>query len=139
MARSWEILDHTADVGLAAAGDTLGELFEAMSEGLLELILPERRVNPSQTREIRVEAEDPESLLVDYLGRLCYAVESEYFAVADVQVRRASETFVEAELRGESLDPQRHEIGLEIKAVTYHRLEVAHRDGRWHGRVIFDI
>ena len=67
------------------------------------------------------------------------AIETERFLVAAVRVRSICETAVQAEIVGEPFAPGRHEFCTEVKAVTYHLLEVARRDTQWTGRVILDI
>jgi SHS2 domain-containing protein len=139
MAKHCETFDHTADVGLAAEGDTLAELFEALAEGLADYICPRAQVVPRQTRRIHVRSEDVEALAVDFLCEVMVALESDKFAIASVKVTDANDSAVSAGLAGEPVDPARHEFHTEVKAVTYHRLSVRQADGRWTGRVILDI
>lgn len=139
MAKHCETFDHTADVGLAATGDTLGELFEALAEGLAELICPVGQVAAAQVRLVTVRADDLEALAVDFLTRVLVMILAERFPVAQVRVKRIDENIVEAEIVGEPLDAARHEFHTEVKAVTYHQLSIASADGLWRGRVILDI
>jgi len=139
MAKHVETFEHTADIGLAAEAETLAELFEALAEGLAEMICPRGQVRPLQARGLTVEAEDIESLTVDALTEVMNLIQTDRFAVSAVRVRRAQETVLEAELLGEPYDPARHVIDREVKAVTYHQLRIA-RDGEtWTARVILDI
>ena len=139
MAKRCETFDHTADVGLAAEADTRAELFEALAEGLAEVICPRRRVAAAGRRELRVEAEDVEALAVDFLSEVLAVIQDERFLVAAVAVSEAGDTAVTARLAGEPYDPGRHELAAEVKAVTYHQLKIARRRGRWTGRVILDL
>jgi len=139
MAKRCETFDHTADVGLAASGDSLAELFEALAEGLADLICPTGQVEARQVRAVHVEAEDLEALAVDFLTEVMVTIESRRFVLAKAVVTDVSRTSVDAELAGEALDPARHEFRTEVKAVTYHQLHVAQQDGRWTARVILDI
>jgi SHS2 domain-containing protein len=139
MVKHCETFDHTADVGLACRGETLGELFEAMAEGVADLICPRDQVARTETRNIRINAEDLEALAVDFLAQVAVTIQTDRFVVASVAVRRISETEVAAEIAGERLDPGRHEFHTEVKAVTYHLLHVAREGDGWVGRVILDI
>ena len=139
MAKRCKTFDHTADIGLAATADTLGELFEAMAEGLAELICPIAQVEPRQKRQIRAEAEDIEALAVDFLSQVMVTIETERFAIAAVAVEEIDHTHVRARIVGEPLDPARHELDTEVKAVTYHQLSVVCDAGRWMARVILDV
>ena len=139
MTKHCRTFEHTADVGLQGRADSLGELFEAMGEGLADVICPRRAVKKQKTLQIQAEAENVESLLVDFLGELLGLFNLEKFLVTGIKVERIDETSVAAEVAGETYDPARHELGDEIKAVTYHKLKVAREDDGWIGRVILDI
>jgi len=139
MAKHCETFDHTADMGLAARADTLAELFEALAEGLADVICAREHVAPAQRRRLAVEAEDVEALAVDFLSAVRAAIQTGRFAVAAVRVKKIDEGAVEAELLGEPYAPDRHELKAEVKAVTYHQLRIAREGGGWLGRVILDV
>jgi SHS2 domain-containing protein len=138
MAGHAETFEHTADVGLIGWGDTREELFAAMAGGLARVICPERPGRVEQ-RAVAVSAEDVEALLVDFLWEVMSRMQFEAFVVADATVDALSETSLSARLVGETYDPHRHAYEAEVKAVTYHELEVARRMGRWEARVILDL
>ena len=139
MAGYCETFDHTADVGLRAQADTLGELLAALADGLAELICPRGQVRPADVRPCRIQAEDVEALTVDFLWDVMSAVQYEHFVVSRVEVQRADETSVQASLHGEPYDPARHELETEVKAVTYHQLQVARDGDQWIAQVILDL
>jgi len=139
MAGHCETFDHTADVGLAARADSPEELLEALAGCMCDLVCPRQNVAPDSTRTIAVEAPDFEALTVDFLEAVLGAIQTDRFAVAGVKVVGITQTSAAAELSGTDLDPQRHEILTEIKAVTYHELEVVERGGQWTARVILDL
>jgi SHS2 domain-containing protein len=139
MAKHCETFDHTADVGLRARGETLAELFEALAEGLARFICPPAGPGAAETKTVRVEAEDVEALLVDFLWQVMTAVQFERLVVDRCRVREIDEGHVAAELCGQRFDPGRHEYANEVKAVTYHQLRVARDGGRWTGQVILDL
>ena len=139
MTKHFEHFEHTADVGIAAWGDSIAELYEALAEGLAEFICPRPTVSASQEREVAVQAEDAEALAVDFLSAVLNLIQTDRFMVAGVRITDADEHHIVATLTGESYDPVRHEIHTEVKAVTYHLLRVAQEVGRWTGRVVLDL
>jgi len=139
MAKHCETFEHTADIGLAASADTLGELFEALGEGLAEIICPIRQARARQRRRIAVRAEDVEGLTVDFLAKIMVTIQTDGFVVAAVRVGSITENEVIGHLAGEPFDPARHEFHTEVKAVTYHQLRVARDGEKWTARVILDI
>lgn len=134
-----EFIEHTADVGLAAEADSLGELMEALAEGLADVVCVREMVQPRQSRRLDMTSEDRESLALDFLAAELNVLQADRFLVASVRVGQATETSLWAELAGEPYDPQRHEIRTEVKAVTYHMLKVAKEGQTWRGRVILDL
>ena len=149
MARHCETFDHTADVGLTAWADSLGELLAALAEGLTDVICSRSEIRPAAVRKLDVDAQDPEALAVDFLSRVLYIFAVDRFLLAEASVKVLSggpgapggggRTAISAELAGETYDPARHEIRTEVKAVTYHQLKIAPEAGRWVGRVILDL
>jgi len=122
--------------GLEAEADSLAELFEAMGEGMAGLICPRQQVEAKETARVELAAEDTEGLLVDFLSRILYLIQTRRLLVAKVSVERVDERSVAATVAGETYDPARHTWGTEIKAVTYHQLKAAQEGGTWRGRVI---
>jgi SHS2 domain-containing protein len=139
MAKRCETFDHTADVGLLARADSLGELLEALAEGLAGFICPRETVAAARKREVRVRSEDVEALAVDFLGAVLNLIQAERFVVARVSVKDVSERSVLAEALGEPYDARRHDLSTEVKAVTYHMLRIAREGKEWVGRVVLDL
>jgi len=128
-----------ADVGLSARADSLGELFAALAEGLSDVICVRPQVRPARRWAVAAAAEDVEALAVDFLGAVLAAIQTDHFLVASAEVGKIDSGRVEAELIGEPYDPARHELKIEVKAVTYHLLRIAREAGQWVGRVVLDL
>lgn len=139
MSKHCTTFEHTADLGLEARADSLGELFEALGEGLAEQICRRQAVAAREHKSLLVRAENLEDLLHDFLGELLGLFHLELFLAREVKVERIDERAVEAVAGGETYDPARHELDTEIKAVTYHHLKVAREGDQWIGRVVLDI
>ena len=139
MSKRCVTFEHTADIGLEARADSLGELFEALAEGLTDVICVRERVRPTETRGTVVRAEDVEALAVDFLSEVRSLLEMQRFLPAAVRVREIDDNAVVAEYVGEPYDLSRHELRTEVKAVTYHQLKISHEDDGWIGRVILDV
>jgi SHS2 domain-containing protein len=136
--RHWTI-EHTADIGVEAWGDSLGELLAGLAEGVAALVCPPQQVRPLKEVRVHVQAEDLEALAVDFLSAVLAKVQVLRFMVRHVYVEQAGELAVEARLEGEPLDANRHELHEEIKAITYHQVRIAQASDGWSGRVFVDI
>ena len=139
MSKHFETYEHPSDLGLAARADSLAELFEALGEGLAEQVCPRATVYPAEVRTVSVQSDGRELLAVDFLTALLRLFQLERFLIARVAVARIDEGAVTARVEGERFDAARHELGPEIKAVTYHQLTVRQEGGLWVARVLLDL
>ena len=138
MNREFEIINHTADVGLVAYGADVSEVFANAAKGLFSLITELDDVREIVRREIELTAPDQESLLVGWLNELIFMFDTEYLLFKRFDIIRISQTELKAAGYGEKVDSSRHEIKIGVKAATYHMLQIEHNDGV-KARIIFDI
>jgi SHS2 domain-containing protein len=137
--KTYETFDHTADIGIRAFGRTVEEVFVHAAEALFEVLTDLDSIREHLTREVEINGSDREDLFVRWLGELLYLCEGEGYLFREFSIFHLTPTSLRATARGERFDPSRHEFKTEIKAVTYHQVEVAQKDGMWVGKVIFDI
>lgn len=132
--------EHTADLGLQAAAASLEELFVEAARGLMSMLVdrPEN-VLPTASRDFEISASELDYLFFDWLSELLFAFESEGWLGTAFDVRIDGH-HLRATIRGEHLDRVRHQPGHEVKAITYHGLQVREvSDGSWTAEVIVDI
>lgn len=137
--KRYETFDHTSDVGIRVFGATEKEIFANAAYALFDLLTDMTSIRVCQSREIAVEGLDREDLLVRWLSELLFLCEGEGHLFREFSILSLTSTSLKAVAQGEIFDPARHEFKTEIKAVTYHQVEVAQREGMWVGKVIFDI
>ena len=116
-------MEHTADVMVRCSGDTLEECFENAAYALFDQMVDVRSVDPLMTFRIDVRGDDDDSRLYAFLSELLFIQDSELVVMSDFRVR-FEDDHVTCEAFGEPLDPSRHGIRGEIKAITYHMLSV---------------
>jgi SHS2 domain-containing protein len=133
------LLEHTADMGIEASGETLEELFAQAAYGLLEIIAGTPEPRSREEKSVTVEGGDTEELLVNWLNEILYLLEIQGFFPSDFEVEEVCGNRLRARVRGEPFDPQRHPVEREVKAVTYHQLRVEKSDGLWQARVYVDL
>lgn len=139
MQKPYEMLNHTADVGLKASGDTLAEAFENAATGMFSFICDLETVDSRAAVDVYVEAEDKETLLVEWLNELLYLFEVDHWMFKRFEIKETDgEHYLKAKAYGEELDLGKHQLKLQIKAATYHMLKVE-RDDKWVAQVIFDV
>jgi SHS2 domain-containing protein len=134
-----EELDHTADAGVVVSAATLERLFERAALALFRLVVSPASVRQRRVQTVRVEASDREALMVRWLSELNFLQQTEHLAFGQVEVLALSDHQLLAEAWGEPIDPARHAIRTEVKAVTYHGLRIWLEGGLWRAQVIFDL
>ena len=132
-------IEHTGDIGIKIFGADLRQLFENAGFALFDLMTKISKVQPTQTRKIEIRAGDREELLVNWLSELNYIFQTEYWMACRFEITHLTGNSLTAIVTGEPLDPQRHPIKLEIKAVTFHHLQIEQNPVGFTGQVIFDI
>ncbi len=135
----YEVLDVSGDVGLRVKGESLESLFIAAAKGLYSLITDTTQVSLNVQTRVNVYCESLEDLFIGWLNELIFQFDTYGFVAKDIQIENLTENRVEAVLRGERFDPDRHTRGLLLKAATYHNLKLQKHDGLWVAEVVFDI
>ena len=136
---SFEILEHTADIGFRARGRTLAELFETSAEAMASIALELEDISPRLEYPLQAEGADDESLLVNWLSEVLYWMDGERLAFRSFQVKDLGGGRVRGVGLGEPHDPARHHARIIVKAVTYHQLKVAQTPEGWCAEVYLDI
>ena len=137
--KEYELIDHTADVGIKAYGKTLAEAFENAAKAMFNIITDSSEIESVGQYNIVLEAPDLNQLLVDWLSELLFlnTARNQVFGFFKIQLDEKNKKLT-ATVFGEKFDLSKHKIGSEIKAVTYHMLEVKDKKP-YHVQVLFDI
>ena len=134
MISDYEILEHPADLKIRAYGKDLPELFSNTLKGMFGSCRP-KMTNENVVREIQIKADSLENLLVDFLSEALYLsdINNEIYLDADFQILTDKE--LKAKIKGQKVAG----LDIEIKAVTWHDLEIKKEGEQWQATVLFDI
>ena len=135
----FEILEHPSDLGIEARGATIAEAFLNAARGLMSVIAGSSTIDSNEERLISLVALDRENLLVRWLTEILFLYDAEKFLTADAKFDMLNNTSLKATVFGQKYDPSNHELTLDIKAITYHKLMVEMHDDIWTARVFVDI
>jgi SHS2 domain-containing protein len=139
MAKPYTMLDHTADLRIRITGSDPADLFKNAGLALFDLIVNPNQLESREVIEVAVTGDDRADLMVNYLRELLYLWTGKNQLVHLIAIAHISDTAVSARVCTDRYQPQRHEILHEIKAVTYHRIEVGRTADGWEATVVFDI
>jgi SHS2 domain-containing protein len=131
-------IDHSGDIGIEAWGRDAAGVLESATRGLLSLMVSSE-VGRVVERRLEVSAASREDLLVDWLSEVIASASMHGEVYGDVAIERASTHVASGVLRGEPVDPVRHELRFDVKAATYHGLLFEESESGFHARVIFDL
>lgn len=141
--KRFEWVEHPSDVGFRAYGRDLAEAFENAALALFEVMVDTSKVEPKQEATVELEAEDEKALLYDWLERFLYLHGTEELVMSRFEVEELSERGGRFKIRGkawgEQFDPERHDPRTEIKAITYHMMEIKRGKERCSVQAVVDI
>ena len=139
MKRAFEIIDHTADVGIVAYGADVEELFSNAALALFSLITEPESIEGKLHFDLKVNSEDRDSLLVEWLNELIYLFDVEHILFNRFDIESLTRNQLKATCYGEDFDPMRHKIKIEVKAATYHMLKLNKDGDEYKVQIILDI
>ena len=139
----YRFLEDTAiaDAAFEAEGENLEELFEACAQATFEVMAETKTVEAKNREEIQLRSDDLEGLLFNWLAELIYLkdLKTTVFNKYKIKVDKPNGYRLEASVWGEPIDVKKHKVKVDVKAVTYHLLEVKKMGDKWTAKVILDI
>jgi SHS2 domain-containing protein len=137
--KNYEVLEHTADVGIRVKSSSLEALFRSAALAITDLSTEKQKtLNPEKHKiVITQKADNVEELFVNWLNELLSASSAEGLIFEDIKISQITENFVDAIAIGS--DIRNYKTNVEIKAATYHQLKVQKIGSLWQAEVIFDV
>lgn len=136
-------IDHTGDIGIQVTAASLPELFERAALGMFAVLTDLPAVSAEEDVRVTVEGRDREALMVRWLSELNYHHTVDHQLFCDIAVEAIEEEpdgfVLTGTARGEPLDPERHTVYTEIKAITFHGMDVRRTETGWAVQIIFDM
>jgi protein archease len=138
--KSYKILDHTADIGIEVWGKTKKEALANTVEAMFDLITDSENISSAQEKQLSISGADTADMLINLLREALYFFHSQAWLCKRCEILELTDDKVAAKVFGEPYDAKKHQLKMEIKAVTYHTLKIEQiADKGWRARVIFDV
>ena len=146
--KKYKFIDHTADVMFEAYGKTLNKIFENAALATFEVQCNLRKIERKIKKKIKLKNDDIANLLFDFLEELIYLKDARYLLFGKFRVKINKKLFgkpsskiyiLEAEIEGEKINPKKHELKTDVKAITLHKFELKKVKNGWKCRVLLDI
>ena len=135
----YRLIDHTADFGIHVFGSDLKDLFTNAAFAMFDQITIVKDLQPGKKLKIHVTGSDWPDLMVNWLRELLYLWTGKERLVGKVSILSISEYKLSATVKYDPYNSDRHVITNDIKAVTYHQIQVNQVANGWESRIIFDV
>ena len=139
MAATYELLEHTSDIGVLARGATRQEALIAASRGLVSILVNPEPFKPVEERYFKATGADEAAQIVNWLDEILFFFDTEGMVFVEFQVDSWTDAEIAGRARGERFDIDRHEFRTAVKAATYHQFKSGPTPEGWEIRVFVDV
>ena len=137
--KKYETVEHPSDIGIMAFGKSQKEAFENIAFGMMDIMYDLSKVEKKEKLSLKVEGEDLQSLVVNWLNELLYINDTKKMIFSEFKINNFSDKMLAVEAVGEKFDPKKHAGRLYVKAATYNQLELSKDKDNYKIKVIFDV
>jgi|TARA_B100002003_G_C14018645_1_gene491287 SHS2 domain-containing protein len=140
----YKVLDNVAiaDIAFECYGKDLNELFENSAFAIFEETTDLSKVEEKETKQIKLESDKIDKLLYDFLSEILYIKDTDSFLFKNSKVKieeKGNKFSLEANLSGESIDREKHEMRNDIKAITLHMFKVEKTKEGYKSVIVVDV
>jgi SHS2 domain-containing protein len=137
--KNYRIITRQSELAVRVVGKTQVDLFVNAAFALFDVITDTEVIEAKERMQLEVEGTDRDDLLVNWLRELLYLYQGSAYLLREFSVQQMNDTLVKAEVSGEKLDPDRHEIKQEIAAVAYDQSHMQKTGDQWIAQVILEV
>jgi len=137
--KNYRITARQSELAVRVVGNSQENLFVNAAAALFDVMTESDKIEAKEHMQLEVEGSDRDDLLVNWLRELLYLYQGSAYLLKDFNIREVNDTLVKAEVSGEKLDPDRHEVKQEITAVAYHQSHMQKTGDHWIAQVIFEV
>ena len=139
MKKPYEYFDVTADIGFYSYGKNIEEAFENAALAIINIISDTEHIKPIKTFNFSIKSEDKISLLYDFLEELLFLHEVEFMLFSNFDVKIDEDLNLKATVKGENINWEKHKRGSEVKAITFHKMDVEEGQNSCKVQAILDL
>jgi SHS2 domain-containing protein len=137
--KNYKLLNHTADIGIEVWGKTKKQALANTVEAMFDLLTDSNNVSMVQKKRITIGGADTADMLINLLREALYLFHADAWLCKKCEILELTTKKIVAGFWGEPYDARKHQLKMEIKAVTYHTLKIERVEKSWRARVIFDV
>ena len=138
--KKYRITKRQSELAVKVVGASQADLFANSAYTLFDVMVADLdKVDCKDHIPLEIEGTDRDDLMVNWMRELLYLYQGSGYLLKDFQIREVKDTIVKAEVAGEKIDPDRHEIKQEIAAIAFHKSRMDKTGNQWTAQVIFEV
>jgi SHS2 domain-containing protein len=137
--KKYRLTTRQSELVVRVVGDSQADLFANAAYALFDVMTDIDKIELKDRLPLEVEGVDRDELLVNWIRELLYLHQRSDYLLREFNIQEVKEKGIKAEVCGEKLDPDRHEIKQEIGAVAYHQSRMAQTGNQWNAQFIFEV
>ena len=135
----FEMIEHTADIGVVGRGDTMADAFENIAFGMFSIMADLDKYKPTVSKVVHAAGTDDIEMLQRFLSQLIVLFEADRLLPLDIEITEISMGRLTCWVSARPIGDDIEWLGPSVKAVTYHQMAVENKKGEWTAKAIFDV
>ena len=137
--KKYRITTHQSELAVRITGNSQADLFTNSAFALFDVMTDIANVETKESLPLEVEGSDRDDLMVNWMRELLYLYQASGYLLKEFKIVEVKDTMVKAEVSGEKIDPDRHEIKQEITTVAFHKSRMEKTGNQWIAQLIFEL
>lgn len=137
--KNYRLNKRQSEIAVRVVGNSQADLFANSAFALFDVMVEMQAIEARERLPLEVEGSDRDDLMVNWLRELLYLYQGSGYVLREFQIREVKDTVVKAEVAGEKIDPDRHEIKQEIASVAFHKSRMDKTGDQWTAHLIFEL
>ena len=135
----YRLTRRQSELAVRITGGSQADLFANSAFALFDVMADVSKIEIKERMNLEVEGTDRDDLMVNWMRELLYLYQGSGYLLREFNIREVRDTLVKAEVCGEKIDPDRHEIRQEIGSVAFHKSRMEKTGNQWTAQVIFEL
>lgn len=138
--KKYRLTKHQSELAVRVIGESQADLFANSALALFDVMVADMdKIESKERLPLEVEGADRDDLMINWVRELLYLYQSSGYLIKEFVIREVKDTVVKADVAGEKIDPDRHEIKQEIAAVAFHKSRMEKTGNQWTAHLIFEL
>lgn len=137
--KKYRLMTRQSELAVRVVGNSQADLFANSAFALFDVMTDLEKIEVKERLPLEVEGVDRDDLMVNWMRELLYLYQGSGYLLKEFQIREVKDTLVKADVCGEKIDPDRHDMKKEITAVAYHQSRMEKTGNQWTAQLIFEV